>query len=149
MIGEKDRDSNIIEQMSKERKEGKGSTRRRKSIPDDLAIDRIISGLDIQEGNHRMVTMLEEVGMHKFMETHGLVKCTTTGTETTLSKVKRRREAGQKGSKGKLKEFAENRSKRDWAVVGREGGITFLEDWYNLGMAPKRRNKGPLPTESE
>lgn len=52
VIGEKDRDSNIIEQMSKERKEGKGSTRRRKSIPDDLAIDRIISGLDIQDGDH-------------------------------------------------------------------------------------------------
>mgnify|MGYP003525882284 FL=1 len=58
VIGQKDGNSDIIKEMSKKRQERKGSTRRSKSIPDDLTIDGIISGLDVQEGNNRVMTML-------------------------------------------------------------------------------------------
>ena len=135
--------------MSKKRQERERCTRSSKGRPDHLTIDSIIGRLDVQEGNDRMVTMVEKVGMHKLMETHGLVKSTTTRTESTLGKIKNRGETGQKGSKGELKEFAENRGKGYGAVIGGKRGITFLEDRDNLGMAPKRGNKGPLPAESE
>ena len=67
VIGKKDGYSDSIEEMSRKRKERKRSTRRSKSMPDDLTIDGIISGLDIQESNDGMMIMLEKVSMHKFM----------------------------------------------------------------------------------
>ena len=105
--------------MSKKRQERKGSTRRSKSIPDDLAIDGIISGLDVQEGNDRVMTMLQEVSMHKLMKTHVLMESTAMRTETTLGKIKRRRKARKKRSKRELKELSKNGSKGYRAVVGR------------------------------
>ena len=97
--------------MSEKRKERKRSTRRSKSMPDDLTIDGIISGLDIQEGNNGMVTMLEKVSMHKFMKTHSLIKSTSMGTETTLGEIKGRRKAGKERSKREFKKLTEDGSK--------------------------------------
>jgi hypothetical protein len=111
VIGKKDGDSDIIEEMSQKRKERKRSTRRSKSMPDDLTIDGIISGLDIQEGNDGVMTMLEKVSMHKFMETHSLIKSTSMGTEATLGKIKGRRGAGKKRSKRELEKLTEDGSK--------------------------------------
>mgnify|MGYP003554116388 CR=1 FL=1 len=119
--------------MSKKRQERKGSTRRSKSIPDDLAIDGIISGLDVQEGNNRVMTMLQEVSMHKLMKTHGLIESTTMRTETTLGEIKGRREAGKKRSEREFKKLTEDGGKRDGAVVRRERRITFLE--YGTGLS--------------
>ena len=111
VIRKKDGDSNIIKEMSEKRKERKGSTRGSKSMPDDLTIDGIISGLDIQEGNDGVMTMLEKVSMHKFMETHSLIKSTLMGTEATLGKVKGRRGAGKKRSKRELEKLTKDGSK--------------------------------------
>ena len=145
VIRKKDGDSNIIKEMSEKRKERKRSTRRSKSMPDDLTIDGIISGLDIQEGNDGMMTMLEKVSMHKFMQTHSLIKSTSMGTETTLGEIKGRREAGKKRSEREFKKLTEDGGKRDGAVVRRERRITFLEYGNNLGVTPERRNERPLP----
>jgi hypothetical protein len=135
--------------MSKKRQERKGSTRRSKSIPDDLAIDGIISGLDVQEGNDRVMTMLQEVSMHKLMKAHGLIESTAMRTETTLGEIKGRRKAGKKRSKREFKKLTEDGCKRDGTVVRRERGITFFEDGNNLGVTPERRNERPLPAKSE
>ena len=145
VIRKKDGDSDIIEEMSQKRKERKRSTRRSKSMPDDLTIDGIISGLDIQEGNDGVMTMLEKVSMHKFMETHSLIKSTSMGTETTLGEIKGRRKAGKERSKRELKKLTKNGGKRDGAVIGGHRRITFLEDGDYLSMTPERRNERPLP----
>ena len=111
VIRKKDGDSNIIKEMSEKRKERKRSTRRSKSMPDDLTIDGIISGLDIQEGNDRVMTMLQEVSMHKLMKAHGLIESTAMGTETTLGEIKGRRIAGKERSKREFKKLTEDGSK--------------------------------------
>ena len=145
VIRKKDGDSNIIKEMSEKRKERKRSTRRSKSMPDDLTIDGIISGLDIQEGNDRMMTMLQEVSMHKLMKAHGLIESTAMGTETTLGEIKGRRIAGKERSKREFKKLTENGGKGDRAVVRGHRRITFLKDGDDLSMTPERRNERPLP----
>ena len=82
-----------------------------------MTIYGIVGRLDIKEGNNRMVTMAEEVGVHQFMETESLIKGTTPRTETTLSEIKGRRESVKKRSKGELKKLAKDRGKGDWTVV--------------------------------
>lgn len=47
MIGKKNRNGYIIEQMREKRKKGKWSTRRLKCIPDHLAIYSIIGRLNV------------------------------------------------------------------------------------------------------
>jgi len=145
VIRKKDGDSNIIKEMSEKRKERKRSTRRSKSMPDDLTIDGIISGLDIQEGNDRVMTMLQEVSMHKLMKAHGLIESTAMGTETTLGEIKGRRIAGKERSKREFKKLTENGGKGDRAVVRGHRRITFLKDGDDLSMTPERRNERPLP----
>ena len=66
-----------------------------------------------------------------------------------MSEIKSRREAGKKRSQREFEKLAENRGKRNRAVVGREGWVTFLEDRNDLSGSPKGRNIGPLPTKSE
>ena len=66
-----------------------------------------------------------------------------------MSEIKNWRKSGKKRSKRELEKLAENRGKRNRAVVGREGWVTFLEDRNDLSGSPKGRNVGPLPTKSE
>ena len=114
-----------------------------------MAINGIISGLDVQEGNNRVMTMSQEVSMHKLMKAHGLIKSTTMRTETTLGEIKGTREAGKRTSEREFKKLTEDGGKRDGAVVRRERRITFLEYGNNLGVTPERRNERPLPAKSE
>ena len=87
--------------------------------------------------------------MHELMEAEGLIKGTSSRTETTLSEIKRRREPRQKRREGELKELAEYGGKGNRAVIRREGGITFLKDWNDLSGTPEWRDIGPTIAKSE